>query len=101
MGSFGPKARGAPQQIPGAREVTELRHRDAAQRERWCVVAQRNLLQRSERIARRERACRSRDQRVHRNPVTLVTLTLGSSRLTSLLGSATAGNGENRSGVRE
>ena len=65
--SFGPKARAAlPQQSLRADEIAELRHRDAAQRERRRVVAQRDPVQRAERITRRERARRGRDQRVHR-----------------------------------
>ena len=68
-------ARGASQQLLRARQIAELRHRDAAQRERRRIVAQRDPLQRAERIARFERTRRGRDQRVHRNPVTLVTLT--------------------------
>ncbi len=91
--------RGVPQQFLRARQVAKLRHRDAAQRKRGRIVAQRNPLQRRQRIARRERAGRSRDQRVHRNPVTLVTLTRLSIRPTSSLGPATAGNGDNRSGA--
>ena len=100
VASFGPKARAALRSSSFARvKVAELRHRDAAQRERGRIVAQRNPLQRRQRIARRERAGRSRDQRVHRNPVTLVTLTRLSIRPTSSLGPATAGNGDNRSGA--
>ena len=57
----------------GAREIAELRHRDAAERERGRVVAEGDALQRAERIARRERTRRLRDHHVHRNPVTLVT----------------------------
>ena len=48
---------------------------DAAQRERGRIVAQRHARQGRQRIAGRERASRGRDQRVHANPVTLVTLT--------------------------
>ena len=69
-------ARRASQQRLRAREIAELRHRDAAQRERRRIVAQRDALQRAERITRRERARRGRDQRVHRNPATLVTPTV-------------------------
>src|SRR6266480_7719050 len=57
-------------------EITELRHRDASQRERWRVVSQGDPLQCAEGITRRQCAPRSGDQRIHRNPVTLVTLTL-------------------------
>ena len=59
-----------------ANEIAELRHRDASQRESRRVVAQGDPLQCAEGIARRERARRGRDQRVHRNPVTLVTPTV-------------------------
>ena len=69
-------ARRASQQRLRANEIAELRHRDAAQRERRRVVAQGDPLQCAERITRRERARRGRDQRVHRNPVTLVTPTV-------------------------
>ncbi|ABA51169.1 hypothetical protein BURPS1710b_2552 [Burkholderia pseudomallei 1710b] len=62
-------------------ELAELRHRDAAQRERGRIVAQRDAVQRAERITRGERARRGRDQRVHRNPATLVTPTVRSPRL--------------------
>ena len=66
-------ARRAPQQSLRADEIAELRHRDAAKRERRRVVAQGDPLQRAEGIARGERPRRGGDQRVHRNPVTLVT----------------------------
>src|SRR5262245_35436163 len=59
-------------------EIAELRHRDAAQRERRRIVAQRDPVQRAERITRGERTRRRRDQRVHRNPATLVTPTVRS-----------------------
>jgi hypothetical protein len=68
-------ARSAPQQFLRSRELAELRHRDSPKRERWRIVAQRNSLQCTERITRCERPCCSRDQRVHRNPATLVTPT--------------------------
>ena len=61
-------ARRASQQRLRASEIAELRHRDAAKRERGRIVAQRDPLQCAERIARRERTRRRRDQRVHRNP---------------------------------
>ena len=61
------------QQSFGSCEIAELRHRDAAQRQRRRVVAQRDPLQCAKRITRRQRARRGGDQRVHRNPVTLVT----------------------------
>jgi hypothetical protein len=68
-------ARGTPQEFLRSRKFTELRHRDAAKRKCWRIVAQRNSLQRSEGITRRKRTCCSRDQRVHANPATLVTPT--------------------------
>ena len=68
-------ARRASQQRLRPREIAELGHGDAAKRERRRIVAQRDALQRAERIAGRERPGRSRDQRVHANPVTLVTPT--------------------------
>src|SRR5438105_8457334 len=58
-------------------EITELRHRDASQRERWRVVSQGDALQCAQGITRRQCAPRGGDQRVHRNPVTFVTLTIG------------------------
>ena len=54
-------------------EIAELRHGDASQRESRRIVAQGDPLQCAEGIARRERTRRGRDQRVHRNPATLVT----------------------------
>ena len=69
-------ARRTLQQSLRANEIAELRHRDAAKRERRRVVAQGDPLQCAEEITRGERPRRSRDQRVHRNPVTLVTPTV-------------------------
>ena len=62
--------RRAPRVAGGFRaiEIAELRHRDAAKRERRRVVAQRDPLQCTEGIARRERTRRGRDQRVHQIP---------------------------------
>src|SRR5262249_31593825 len=62
-----------PQEGPGSNEIAELRHRDPAQRECWCIVAQRDPLQGPEGVARHERTRRGGDQRIHGNPVTLVT----------------------------
>ena len=74
--SLGPKARAARRSSAFARaKIAELRHGDAAKRERGRVVAQGDPLQRAERITRRQCTRRGRDQRVHRNPVTLVTPT--------------------------
>jgi len=55
----------APQQLLGTRQLAELSHCDATQRERGRVVTQRDALQRRQRIARRQRPRRGRDQRVH------------------------------------
>ena len=70
------RPRRASQQRLRSREIAELRHRDAAQRKRRRIVAQRDPLECAERIAGGERARRGRDQRVHRNPATLVTPTV-------------------------
>jgi hypothetical protein len=67
--------RGTSQQRLRSSEIAKLRHRNASKRERRCIFAQRDPLQCAERIARRQRARRGRYQRVHRNPVTLVTPT--------------------------
>ncbi len=80
--SFGPKARAArSQQQLGAREIAELRHRDAAQRQRRRIVAQRDPVQRAERIAAGKGTRGGGDQRVHSNPATLVTLAIRLRRL--------------------
>src|SRR5437773_180145 len=68
-------ARSLSQERLRSNELAELRHRDASQRERRRVVTQGDPLQCAERITCRECARRSGDQRVHRNPVTLVTPT--------------------------
>ena len=68
--------RGTSQEGLRANEIAELCHRDAAKGERRRVVAQGDPLQCAEGIARRECARRGSDQRVHRNPVTLVTPTV-------------------------
>jgi len=69
-------ARSTAQENLRPHEIAELRHRDASKRKRGRVVAQRDPLQRAERITRRERTRRGRDQRVQCNPATLVTLTM-------------------------
>jgi hypothetical protein len=69
-------ARSTSQESFRSYEIAELRHRDAAKGKRWRIVAQCDSFQCSERITRRERPCCRRDQRVHRNPATLVTPTL-------------------------
>ena len=73
--SWAERARRTLQKGLGAREVAELRHRDAAQRECRRVVTQADPLQHAEEVTRGERPRRGRDQRVHRNPVILVTPT--------------------------
>ena len=57
-------------------EIAELRHRNAAKCKRRRVVAQGDPVQCTERITGRARPRRGRDQRIHRNPATLVTLTI-------------------------
>ena len=64
------------QEILRSNEIAELRHRDASKRERRRIVAQRDPVQCAEGITRGERTRRGRDQRVHRNPATLVTPTV-------------------------
>ena len=66
-------ARRSPHQRFRAVEIAELGHGDAAKRERWRVIAEGDSVERTEGIAHRERPSRGCDQRVHRNPVTLVT----------------------------
>ena len=67
--------RSTSQQSLRSNEIAELRHRNASKRERRRVVAQGDPLQCAEGITRRQ--CTGRgDQRVHRNPATLVTLTV-------------------------
>ena len=56
--------------------IAELRHGDASKREGRRVVTQGDPLQCAEGITRCECTRRSRDQRVHRNPATLVTPTV-------------------------
>jgi len=55
-------ARRTPQQLACARVLAELRHGDAAQRERRRVVAQRDALEGAECIAGDESTCRGGDQ---------------------------------------
>ena len=57
-------------------EIAELRHRDASKSEGRRVVAQGDSLQRAKGITYRQRPRRGSDQRVHRNPVIFVTLTV-------------------------
>ena len=67
-----------------ANEIAELGHRDAAQRERRRILAQGDPVQRAEGVTRGERARGRRDQRVHRNPATLVTPTASVPRAKSI-----------------
>ncbi len=55
-------ARRVPDERPGSHEIAELRHRDASQRKRRRIVAQRDTLQRAERITGGQRTCRGRDR---------------------------------------
>ncbi len=66
-------ARSTSQEGLRSNEIAKLRHRDASKCERRCVVAQGDPLQCAEGITCRECMRRGRDQRVHRNPATLVT----------------------------
>ncbi|MNI17197.1 hypothetical protein D3C73_705590 [compost metagenome] len=63
-------------QRPGAHQIAQLRHGDAAQGQRRCIVAQGHAVQCPQRITRRQRLGGGRDHRVHRNPATLVTPTV-------------------------
>jgi hypothetical protein len=64
--SCAPKPRaGAPQQLARAQVLAQLRHRDAAQRQRRRVVAQRHPLERAERVAGAQRAGGRGDQGIH------------------------------------
>src|SRR5918994_5236935 len=65
-----------PQERLRSHEIAQLRHRDTSKRESRRVVAQGHALQRAEGITRCKRARCSRNQRVHSNPATLVTLTI-------------------------
>jgi hypothetical protein len=60
-------AGGAPQELAGARVLTELRHGDAAEGERWRVVAHADALEGAEGVAGDEGARRGGDQGVHRD----------------------------------
>jgi hypothetical protein len=55
----------APQQVTRQRMLAQLRHGDAAQRQRRRIVAQRNPLERAQRIAARQGPRGGGDQRVH------------------------------------
>jgi hypothetical protein len=58
-------ARGAPQELACARIIAELRHGNAAQRQRRRVVAQGNPVECAQRVAASESARGGGDQRVH------------------------------------
>jgi hypothetical protein len=64
------RAARAPQQVARHREFAQLRHRDAAQRQRRRVVAQGHALEGAERVAGGERAGGGGDQGVHGRRVT-------------------------------
>ena len=70
------RTRRVSQQLLSANEFPELRHRDASKSEARRVVAKGDPLQRANGITRRQRPRRGSDQRVHRNRVILVTLTV-------------------------
>ncbi|MNR28371.1 hypothetical protein D3C85_1456930 [compost metagenome] len=53
------------QQGLGPNEVPQLRHGDAAQGQGGRVIAQRNVVQRGQRIARRQGASGACDQQIH------------------------------------
>src|SRR4051812_10170793 len=74
-------ARRAAQESLGPDEVAELRHCDAAQRDRGRVVAQSAPVQCAQRIPPGERPRRGCDQGVHGTPATLVTPAVRSSFL--------------------
>ena len=56
-------------------EIAKLRHRNATERQCGRILAQRDLVQRAERITYGQCASRRRDQRIHRNPAKFVTPT--------------------------
>lgn len=66
-------ARRTPQENLRAIEIAELGHRDTAKRQRRRVVTQGDPVQGAEGITCGKRTRRGGDQRIHRNPVTLVT----------------------------
>src|SRR5262245_1008132 len=74
---FGTKgARRATQQSLCTCELAKLRHSNAAKRKCWWVLAQGNAVQGAEGIASGECTRCRRDQRIHMNPATLVTLSI-------------------------
>jgi len=94
------RARRALQQLACACQVAELRHCDAAQCQRRGIITQCDPFQCGERIARCKRARSGGDQRVHSNPVKLVTLTPPASDHRYLLSSTAATNCQMQSGAR-
>jgi len=58
--------------VPCASKLSELRHGDPAKSEGGRVVAQCDSLQCAQGVARGESPCCRCDQRIHRNPTTLV-----------------------------
>jgi hypothetical protein len=70
-------------------KIAKLGHRDAAERQGRCVVAQSDPLQCAERVARCECMRRGSDQRVHRNPDKLVTPAISTSGTKSISRSTT------------
>ncbi|MGP3699545.1 hypothetical protein [Rhodobacter sp. NSM] len=62
------------QKLSGARKITQLSQSDATERQRLRIIAQRDPFQGRQRIARRQRATRGIDQRVHANCAKVVTL---------------------------
>src|SRR5207237_797859 len=67
------RSRRATEQNLRSIEIAELRHRNSAKRERRRVFTQRYSIECAKRIAGGQRPSRGRDQRVHRNPDTVVT----------------------------
>ncbi len=78
------RPRRTPHERPGPLEIAELRHGDAPKGKGRRIVAQRDALQGTEGIAGSQCARRGSDQRVHPNPVTLVTPTPGMGGVTSV-----------------
>ena len=73
-------ARSTPQENLRSHEIAELRHRNPSKRESGWVVTEGNPLQCAEGITRCECTRCGSDQRIHRNPVTLVTPTVSMSQ---------------------
>jgi len=69
-----------------ANEIAKLGHGNAAKGESRRILSQGDALQGTQGIAGRQRARRGRDQRVHLNPVTLVTPTSRCARSDYLTG---------------